>query len=381
MVRRPRTDRRRDRRDHRGRARSSPASTSAGPRPPRWPRSPIPHRGTFFHRMGDLGYRDDRGRLWFCGRKSHRVMIGKTTLYTICCEGVFNAHPDVARTALVGVDGPSGTMPVLCVEPVKRLSRRRAGTRPRRTARARGGVRPYQDDHVDPVPPVVPGRHPAQLQDLPREAGGLGREEAAMTVDHEAPVLVTGGGGFWARRSSGCFASAAARPLAGAQPLSASSTRSGVEQIQGDVADPAVVSAAVEGCETVFHVAAKAGLWGPYSEYHRTNVVGTRERDRGLPDARGPATDLHQLAQRRLHRARPGRRRRVDPLRRALRRGLSRDQGDGREAGAGEQRREPGHGLAPPAPDLGPGRQQHPAADLSPGREPGGSTGSASGTP
>lgn len=83
-----------------------------------------PARATFFHRMGDLGYRDDRGRLWFCGRKSHRVVIGKNTLYTICCEGVFNAHPDVARTALVGVEGSSGTIPVLCVEPVRRLNRR-----------------------------------------------------------------------------------------------------------------------------------------------------------------------------------------------------------------------------------------------------------------
>ena len=57
-----------------------------------------PARGTFYHRMGDLGYRDDRGRLWFCGRKSHRVVLEDETLYTICCEGVFNAHPDVART-------------------------------------------------------------------------------------------------------------------------------------------------------------------------------------------------------------------------------------------------------------------------------------------
>lgn len=84
-----------------------------------------PDRGGFFHRMGDLGYRDERGRLWFCGRKAHRVVIGKTTLYTVCCEGVFNAHPDVARTALVGVNGPSGMIPVLCVEPVKRWGRRK----------------------------------------------------------------------------------------------------------------------------------------------------------------------------------------------------------------------------------------------------------------
>ena len=85
-----------------------------------------PARGTFFHRMGDLGYRDDHGRLWFCGRKSHRVVLLDTTLYTICCEGVFNAHPDVARSALVGVQGKEAMIPVLCVEPVRSLNRRTA---------------------------------------------------------------------------------------------------------------------------------------------------------------------------------------------------------------------------------------------------------------
>ncbi len=84
---------------------------------------PDPDRGRFFHRMGDLGYRDDRGRLWFCGRKSHRVELGDATLFTICCERVFDVHREVARTALVGVAGPRGMTPVLCVEPVRRLTR------------------------------------------------------------------------------------------------------------------------------------------------------------------------------------------------------------------------------------------------------------------
>ena len=57
--------------------RSSPASTSTAPRRPPWPRSPTRRGGTFYHRMGDLGYRDDQGRLWFCGRKSHRVDPGR----------------------------------------------------------------------------------------------------------------------------------------------------------------------------------------------------------------------------------------------------------------------------------------------------------------
>jgi acyl-CoA synthetase (AMP-forming)/AMP-acid ligase II len=89
-----------------------------------WNRSPstelakIPDRvgGGFYHRMGDLGYLDDHGRLWFCGRKTQRVLTPQGTLYTIPCEGVFNAHPAVYRTALVGVTRRGSTEPVLCVE-------------------------------------------------------------------------------------------------------------------------------------------------------------------------------------------------------------------------------------------------------------------------
>jgi acyl-CoA synthetase (AMP-forming)/AMP-acid ligase II len=69
------------------------------------------------HRMGDLGWIDREGRLWFCGRKSQRVVVDdSTTLCTEQVEPVFNTHPDVRRTALVGV-GPRGAQkPVLCVE-------------------------------------------------------------------------------------------------------------------------------------------------------------------------------------------------------------------------------------------------------------------------
>jgi acyl-coenzyme A synthetase/AMP-(fatty) acid ligase len=72
--------------------------------------------GGFFHRMGDVGYRDEEGRIWFCGRKSHRVETPGGTLFTIPCEGVFNAHPAVFRTALVGVSREGRMEPVLCVE-------------------------------------------------------------------------------------------------------------------------------------------------------------------------------------------------------------------------------------------------------------------------
>jgi acyl-CoA synthetase (AMP-forming)/AMP-acid ligase II len=72
--------------------------------------------GGFWHRMGDLGYLDTKGRVWFCGRKSHRVMTADGALYTIPVEGVFNSHPEVFRTALVGIGMPGSQLPVLCVE-------------------------------------------------------------------------------------------------------------------------------------------------------------------------------------------------------------------------------------------------------------------------
>jgi acyl-CoA synthetase (AMP-forming)/AMP-acid ligase II len=69
-----------------------------------------------YHRMGDIGWKDAAGRLWFCGRKSHRVVTLAGTLFTIPCEAVFNAHPRVRRTALVGTGPEGGQTPVLCVE-------------------------------------------------------------------------------------------------------------------------------------------------------------------------------------------------------------------------------------------------------------------------
>lgn len=81
----------------------------------------------FFHRMGDVGYLDERGRIWFCGRKSHRVVTQAGTLFTIPCEAIFNTHPAVFRSALVGVPGAAGSgqggdcksparEPAICIE-------------------------------------------------------------------------------------------------------------------------------------------------------------------------------------------------------------------------------------------------------------------------
>ncbi len=68
------------------------------------------------HRMGDLGWRDGQGRIWFCGRKSHRVHTPEGVLYTIACEAVFNTLAGISRTALVGVQRTGSVEPALVVE-------------------------------------------------------------------------------------------------------------------------------------------------------------------------------------------------------------------------------------------------------------------------
>jgi acyl-CoA synthetase (AMP-forming)/AMP-acid ligase II len=70
----------------------------------------------FWHRMGDLGKMDKKSRIWFYGRKSHRVFTGEETLFTIPCESIFNNHPQVFRSALVGVGKAQRQTPVICIE-------------------------------------------------------------------------------------------------------------------------------------------------------------------------------------------------------------------------------------------------------------------------
>ena len=75
------------------------------------------------HRMGDLGWFDEQGRLWFCGRKSQRVRGAFGSLFTEQVEPVFNTHPKVRRSALVGVGRAGEQRAVLCVELVEGLDR------------------------------------------------------------------------------------------------------------------------------------------------------------------------------------------------------------------------------------------------------------------
>lgn len=65
--------------------------------------------GRCWHRMGDLGYRDAKGRLWLVGRYSSRVVTAGRTLYPDQVEPIFDVYTGIAKTVLIGVDaGPPG---------------------------------------------------------------------------------------------------------------------------------------------------------------------------------------------------------------------------------------------------------------------------------
>jgi nucleoside-diphosphate-sugar epimerase len=89
-------------------------------------------------------------------------------------------------------------------------------------------------------------------------------------------VLVTGGGGFigLALVRELCRQGHRVRVLGRGKYPAAEAV--GAVCIPGDLREQALVQQAAAGCDTVFHVAAKAGIWGPWAEYHSINVLGTR---------------------------------------------------------------------------------------------------------
>ncbi|MFJ8750974.1 AMP-binding protein [Streptomyces sp. NPDC102441] len=121
------------------------------------------------HRTGDLGRLDDRGQLWFLGRKAHLVTGTGFTMTTEDIETVADTAPGIRRTALVGVGTAVCQLPVLCVEPMPSTPRAAA------LASVRAALRSHPEGHrvgallLHPGFPTDP-RHNSKI-DRPRLAG------------------------------------------------------------------------------------------------------------------------------------------------------------------------------------------------------------------
>ena len=110
------------------------------------------------HRMGDVGYLDDEERLWFCGRKSHRVALSNGQwLFPVTCEVIFNDHPAVRRSAVVGPSRHGTVVPTVVVELRTRLGwrgRRRLRDELLSLARSRPLTQPIREVLFHPRFPV-----------------------------------------------------------------------------------------------------------------------------------------------------------------------------------------------------------------------------------
>ena len=76
----------------------------------------VPDSTGQWHRLGDSGFIDEKNRLWVCGRVSQRVKAKSGDVFTLKTEFIFNTHPDVQRSGLVGVEYHSETIPVICIQ-------------------------------------------------------------------------------------------------------------------------------------------------------------------------------------------------------------------------------------------------------------------------
>jgi nucleoside-diphosphate-sugar epimerase len=89
-------------------------------------------------------------------------------------------------------------------------------------------------------------------------------------------ALVTGGGGFLGKAIVKLLRERGDEGRSFSRNPHPALNEMGVEHCRGELADAEALKRAVEGCDIVFHVAAKAGVWGPYEEFYQANVLGTK---------------------------------------------------------------------------------------------------------
>ncbi|MEM7436352.1 MAG: fatty acid CoA ligase family protein [Myxococcota bacterium] len=132
-------------------------------------------RDEVWHRMGDLGWRDADGRIWFCGRKSHRVELPDQTLFTVQCEKIFDTHPAVYRSALVASHRRGNRTATLCVELEPDVD-------PQRWTEIERELQALAQSHAMLVPVTRFVRHPAFPVDI-RHNAKIGREKLSAWVE------------------------------------------------------------------------------------------------------------------------------------------------------------------------------------------------------
>lgn len=102
------------------------------------------------------------------------------------------------------------------------------------------------------------------------------KDTESIKTESPAKVLVTGGGGFLGGAILRQLTERGDRVTSFSRRVYPELTSLGVEQIRGDISDKTVVESACKGVDLVFHIAAKPGVWGDYSDYYRINVIGTQ---------------------------------------------------------------------------------------------------------
>lgn len=103
-----------------------------------------------------------------------------------------------------------------------------------------------------------------------------------------ALALVTGGGGFLGGAIVRQLLARGDSVRSFARGEYPDLARAGVDVVRGDLADADSIARACEGCDVIYHVAAKAGVWGKYDDYHRANFLGTENVVKACRSARVP---------------------------------------------------------------------------------------------
>ena len=135
----------------------------------RWAK--IREGSSIWHRMGDAGYFDESGRFWFCGRLAHRVLTAQGPMYSVPCEAIFNQHPRIFRSALVGLGPPGHQRPVIVLEPHAGQMPRGGPQATQLLAEIRRGPRPTVGGSYRrfPAPSGLSRGYPPQRQDFSRK--------------------------------------------------------------------------------------------------------------------------------------------------------------------------------------------------------------------